>query len=335
MNTIRRMSPRLLALLLALVVLLPGCEMLENIQSSVTLDDIPEFTSEAYVVLQDNQPSFTQEEMTTTGFESYSPLDALGRCGVAYACVGLETMPTEERGAIGQVKPSGWHLAKYDCVDGKYLYNRCHLIGYQLTGENANEQNLITGTRYLNVTGMLPFENQVADYVKETGNHVLYRVTPIFQGSELVARGLQMEAWSVEDEGAGICFNVYVYNVQPGVTIDYATGESWLAQEQPPQANQSEEDGKDAQFGDQSSGSAGPTGDGEEDLSEETDQTDVSDQTGEQIEGTYVLNTKSKRFHLPECSGVSGMSEGNKQTFTGLRQELIDQGYAACGICKP
>ena len=151
----------------------------------------------------------------------------MGRCGEAFACIGEEIMPTEERGVIGQIKPSGWQMAKYDIVDGKYLYNRCHLIGYQLSGENANERNLITGTRYMNIEGMLPFENMVADYIKETGNHVLYRVTPIFKDNELVARGVQMEARSMEDDGEGICFHVYVYNVQPGITIDYATGKSW------------------------------------------------------------------------------------------------------------
>ena len=152
---------------------------------------------------------------------------------MAYANVCQELMPTEERGSIGMVKPSGWQMAKYDCVDGKYLYNRCHLIGYQLAGENANERNLITGTRYLNVTGMLPFENQVADFVEETGYHVLYRVTPIFEGLELVARGVEMEAWSVEDGGEGVCFHVFVYNIQPGVVIDYATGESHLEEDTP------------------------------------------------------------------------------------------------------
>ena len=167
-------------------------------------------------------------EMTSSSYEVYSPLDSLGRCGAASACVGLDLMPTEERGSIGQVKPSGWQTVKYDCVDGKYLYNRCHLIGFQLTGENANKQNLITGTRYMNVDGMLPFENMVADYVKETENHVLYRVTPMYTGDDLVAAGVLMEAKSVEDGGEGVCFNVYVYNCQPGVEIDYATGESWL-----------------------------------------------------------------------------------------------------------
>jgi DNA-entry nuclease len=181
-----------------------------------------------YTLLNNNVPQFTDNEITTIAFENYSELDDLGRCGEAFACIGDEIMPTEERGAIGQIKPSGWQMAKYDIVDGKYLYNRCHLIGYQLSGENANEKNLITGTRYMNVDGMLPFENMVDDYIEETGNHVLYRVTPLFVEDELVARGVTIEAYSVEDEGEGICFYVYCYNVQPGVKIDYATGKSTL-----------------------------------------------------------------------------------------------------------
>lgn len=194
----------------------------------VSLDEIPAYTDSAYVAINGNQPAFTEADYTKASFESYSELDALGRCGVAYANIGLDLMPTEERESIGHVKPSGWQTAKYDIVDGKYLYNRCHLIGFQLTGENANKGNLITGTRYFNVDGMLPFENMVADYVKETENHVLYRVTPMYEGDNLVASGVQMEAWSVEDDGEGICFNVFIYNVQPGITIDYATGESML-----------------------------------------------------------------------------------------------------------
>ena len=198
-------------------------------QSSVSnVDMIPEFAGDAYVILNNNVPNFTEIELIDESYESYSPLDALGRCGVAMACIGVDIMPTEERGSIGQVKPSGWHTVKYDHVDGKYLYNRCHLIGYQLTGENANEENLITGTRYLNVEGMLPFENMVADYVKETENHVIYRITPVFEGNNLVADGVIMEAQSVEDNGEGIQFHVYAYNNQPGVEIDYSTGESRL-----------------------------------------------------------------------------------------------------------
>ena len=194
---------------------------------TISIDDIPEYSGEPYVILQDNQPDFDLEDLTLEPFETYSELDSLGRCGVAYANICLEIMPTEPRGDIGQVKPSGWQTVKYDCVEGKYLYNRCHLIGYQLAGENANKQNLITGTRYMNVTGMLPFENMVDDYVEDTENHVLYRVTPVFDGDNLVASGVQMEAFSVEDEGEGVCFNVFVYNVQPGIVINYATGESW------------------------------------------------------------------------------------------------------------
>ena len=268
---------------------------------SLSLEDVPAFSGEPYVELNGNQPDFSQEEGTDQSYETYSPLDSLGRCGTAQACVGVDIMPTQERGDIGQVKPTGWHTVKYDQVDGKYLYNRCHLIGYQLTGENANEKNLITGTRYLNMEGMLPFENLVADYVKETENHVLYRVTPIFQGDDLLARGVQMEAWSVEDQGDGVCFNVYCYNSQPGITIDYATGESWL----------------------------------EEDANSSSGQGEGSQSASPEEEGTYVLNTSSKKFHLPDCSGVSSMSPANRQDYTGSRQALLSQGYSPCGTCKP
>ena len=214
------------AALLSLCLLLSGCMMppAEGTVTSFSLEDIPAWSGEPYVAVDGNQPDFPEEDMTSVSFETYSELDTLGRCGVAYANVGQDLMPTEDRESISSVTPSGWINREYD---GEYLYNRCHLIGFQLTGENANEENLITGTRYMNVDGMLPFENLVADYVKETDNHVLYRVTPVFEGQNLVASGVQMEAWSVEDEGEGVCFNVYVYNVQPGITIDYATGESW------------------------------------------------------------------------------------------------------------
>lgn len=198
-------------------------------EALVSMENIPEFTGEAYVVINGNVPYFTEEDYTTESFESYSELDLLGRCGEAYASIGTDLMPVKEREDIGMIKPSGWHTVKYDCVEKKYLYNRSHLIGYQLTGENANERNLITGTRYMNAQGMLPFENLVADYVKQSENHVLYRVTPIFKGNNLLAEGVLMEGWSVEDNGEGICFNVFVYNVQPGIEIDYATGESRLS----------------------------------------------------------------------------------------------------------
>ncbi len=193
----------------------------------IDIDTIPEYSGSPYVEMNYNQPDFSEDDMQRESFEEYSDLDSLGRCGQAYALIGTDTMPDEDRGSIGQIKPSGWHTVRYDdLIDDKYLYNRCHLIGFQLAGENANEKNLITGTRYMNVDGMLPFENQVADYVETTGNHVLYRVTPVFEGDELVARGVQMEVLSVEDDGQGVAFNVFVYNVQPGVDIDYQTGES-------------------------------------------------------------------------------------------------------------
>lgn len=197
--------------------------------TSYSLEEIPPYQGEAYVVLDENIPRFTEEEEQFTG-EEYHELDDLGRCGPAMALVGIETMPTEERGSIGMIKPSGWHTVKYEIVSGKYLYNRCHLIGYQLTGENANEKNLITCTRSMNTTGMLEWENQVADYVKETENHVLYRVTPIFEGDHLLATGVEIEAKSIEDDGKGVQFHVFVYNVQEGIEIDYQTGDSHLVQ---------------------------------------------------------------------------------------------------------
>ena len=194
-----------------------------------TRENIPDYEGYAYIAINDNQPYFSDEDkQRTDAFEEYSELDTLGRCGVAYANIGKDLMPTQKRGNISSIKPSGWINKKYDTdlVDGGYIYNRCHLIGHQLAGEDANEKNLITGTRYFNVEGMLPFENIVADYVKETNNHVLYRVTPVYDGNDLVAKGVQMEAYSVEDDGEGVLFNVFVYNVQPGITIDYATGNS-------------------------------------------------------------------------------------------------------------
>ena len=198
---------------------------IENI-SYISLEDIPEYNGKPYVYINSNVPFFTESDLTTTSYEKYTKLDSLERCGAAVASIGKDIMPTEERGAIGSVKPTGWHTVRYQGIDGNYLYNRCHIIGYQLSGENANEKNLITGTRYLNVEGMLPFENMVAEYVEETNNHVLYRVTPIFEEDNLLASGVLIEAKSVEDNGKGIQFNVYCYNVQPGIEINYKTGES-------------------------------------------------------------------------------------------------------------
>lgn len=280
---------------------------------SQSVKDVPAFSGTPYVVINNNEPEFSEKDITNQSFEFYSELDALGRCRYAMASIGYDLMPTEDRGSIGQVKPSGWHTVKYEFVDGKYLYNRCHLIGYQLTGENANEENLITGTRYLNVEGMLPFENMVAEYVEQTGNHVLYRVTPVFEGSELVARGVQMEARSVEDNGEGVCFNVFVYNVQPGVSIDYATGESCLEEK-------TKEDGV-------------PPADQPKPVPPQQMPEEPASEPAEKTE--YVINLKSEKFHFPSCTGVSTMSEKNKQPYTGTKQELLDMGYSPCGQCKP
>ncbi|MEQ2456390.1 DNA/RNA non-specific endonuclease [Flavonifractor hominis] len=292
----KRIRTMLLPLALLCALLLSSCQdgaFVSTSSGAATLDQIPAYSGEPYVTVNDNEPFFTEEEFTTESFETYSELDDLGRCGTAYANVGQDLMPTQERESISSVTPSGWENVEYD---GQYLYNRCHLIGFQLTGENANERNLITGTRYMNVDGMLPFENMVADYVKETGNHVLYRVTPVFEGENLVAGGVLMEAESVEDSGDGVCFCVYVYNVQPGITIDYANGYS-------------------ARDG--------------EDLPEESAAPDTPAET------TYILNTSSHKFHLPTCSSVADMKESNKQTYTGSREALLEEGYTPCGVCKP
>ena len=271
-------------------------------QNAVSVDEVPEFSGNPFVTINDNQPTFTEEELVTVSYEFYSELDSLGRCGYTMACIGRDIMPTEKREEIGSVKPTGWQSVKYDIVDGKYLYNRCHLIGFQLTGENANKENLITGTRYMNVDGMLPFENMVADYVKETGNHVIYRVIPIFEGNNLVANGVQMEAYSVEDEGDGICFNVYVYNNQPGITIDYKTGHSHLSTSSP---------------------------------STTTDAKAENPSNPSSEEMTYILNTNTKRFHSPDCSSAKATSEQNKTEDVGTREGILAQGYTPCGVCKP
>ena len=281
--------------------IIPAQEVPMQSHAVITLDEIPEYSGIPYVEINGNMPLFTENDYSTEVFESYSELDSLGRCGVCFANIGIELMPTEERGEIGQIKPSGWQLVKYDFVDGKYLYNRCHLIGYQLSGENANEKNLITGTRYMNVQGMLPFENMIAEYVKNTGNHVLYRVTPVFEGNNLVASGVQMEAKSVEDDGAGVCFHVYVYNCQPGVTIDYANGMSALAENE-----------ADADI-------------------EENEETSALQGEGT----TYILNTNTHKFHYPSCSSVDDMKEKNKQEYQGNREDIIKQGYDPCKRCNP
>ena len=259
------------------------------------------YAGNEYVSVNENVPQFDEDEITTESFEQYSDLDVLGRCGVAVACIEKDIMPTEERGAIGQVKPSGWQFAKYDIVEGKYLYNRCHLIGYQLSGENANEKNLITGTRSMNVDGMLPFENMVADYVEKTNNHIMYRATPIYDGDDLVAKGVQMEAYSVEDKGKGISFNVFVFNSQPGVEINYKDGASKLSTY---------------------------------DTANVTDEKIQNVSTADEPE-EYVLNTKTKKIHRKDCSSVKDIREQNVEAYNGKKEYLIDNGYTECGKCKP
>lgn len=294
---------------------------------TLSVDEIPAYSGQADIEINQNVPGFTESDYTTEAFEQYSPLDGLGRCGIAYACVGEEIMPTEERGAIGMVKPSGWHTVKYDFVDGKYLYNRCHLIAYMLSGENANTENLITGTRYMNTEGMLPYENQVADYVHDTGNHVLYRVTPLYEGDNLVASGVEIEASSVEDKGKSLSFHVYCYNVQPGVTIDYATGDSALAEDLATENVQETAQETSVADGKQSSENAVAA------VQEETSAEQDGGHAKE--EQDYVLNKNTKKFHYPWCSSADDIKKKNRKDFTGTREEVISQGYVPCKRCNP
>lgn len=278
-------------------------------ESADTIAEVPEYDGVPYVEINDNEPEFTEAELTTVSYEEYSELDPLGRCGTAEACIGEDLMPDGEREDISEVEPTGWENREYDIVDGGYVYNRCHLIGFQLSGENANEENLITGTRYMNTEGMLPFENMVAEYVQETDNHVMYRVTPVFEGDDLVASGVQMEAESVEDGGAGICFNIYVYNVQPEIIIDYSTGANWA----------------DTDSGNEKTA----------DISAADDSDAENGEDQEPKEQTYILNKNTKKFHKPECSSVDDIKAENKSGFTGTREELIEDGFDPCGKCRP
>ena len=274
--------------------------------SNITINNIPEYSGDDYIILNNNVPNFSDSDLTTTSFEEYAPLDDLGRCGVAYSNIGTDIMPTEKRESISSVKPSGWHSVKYDIVEGKYLYNRSHLIGYQLTAENANDRNLITGTRYFNATLMLPYENMVADYIKETNNHVLYRVTPVFEGNNLVATGVQMEAKSVEDNGEGIEFNVFVYNVQPGITIDYATGDSALSGEEITNTSSSSNSNN---------------------TSNNSSNTTSSNNTTSTEEIIIRGNSKSKIYHCPGQRDYENMADSDYLVNFNSEEEAISAGY--------
>lgn len=307
---------------------------LVNNNSYVSLDAIPAYDGKAYVAVNNNEPFFTDSDMTTTAFENYSDLDSLGRCGVAYANICKEIMPTEKRGKIGMIKPSGWHTVKYDVIKDRYLYNRCHLIGYQLAGENANPKNLITGTRYLNVEGMLPFENLVADYVNNTGNHVIYRVTPMFSGSNLVANGVLIEAKSVEDNGGGILFNVYCYNVQPGVGINYENGDSWLdgttPQEQSAQTDTPQNEGSQSSDGcgaGGSSSSSSTTGSATSGSDSSAAENRVSDSSNS--ETMVHITATGKKYHRAGCRTLK------KSDTEVTLDEAKSMGLSPCGICNP
>lgn len=311
---------------------------LVNNNSYVYLDAIPAYDGKAYVAINNNEPFFTDSDMTTTAFENYSDLDSLGRCGVAYANICKEIMPTEKRGKIGMIKPSGWHTVKYDVIKDRYLYNRCHLIGYQLAGENANPKNLITGTRYLNVEGMLPFENLVADYVNNTGNHVLYRVTPMFSGSNLVANGVLIEAKSVEDNGGGILFNVYCYNVQPGIGINYENGDSWLdgttPQEQSAQTDTPQNEGSQNSAGSVAGATAGESGSsssttGSSSSGSDSSAAENSAADSSNSETMVHITATGKKYHRAGCRTLK------KSDTEVTLDEAKSMGLSPCGICNP
>lgn len=320
--------------------------------AQATIADIPAYTGALCIDINHGEPGFTAQDETRGTFMRFSDLDFEGRCGTAFARIGPDTISNEKRGDISQVHPSGWVQRKYSFVDDGMLYNRSHLIAHQLCGENANEKNLITGTRTFNAVGMLYYEELVGDYVRSTGNHVLYRVTPLFAANDLVARGVQMEAKSVEDNGEAVQFNVFVYNVEPGVAIDYVTGESWESSETPQVTSKgnattttaaaaradkaavgsgSESDADGGDGGNASGGSKGSKGNGSGDGagSNNAGNQDASEQQD------YILNVKNKKFHKPDCSAASDISNANKQDFTGTRDQLIARGYSPCGICKP
>lgn len=309
-------------------------------EAAANVDVLPAYDGELSVEVNGGQPGFTEQESAPEAadepFERYSPLDDLGRCETAFALVGPETLPDKPRGDISDVRPSGWKQARYETIDQEALYNRSHLIAHQLAGEDANERNLITGTRTMNVEGMLPYEELVGDYVRETGNHVLYRVTPVFEGDELVARGVQMEGLSVEDGGRAVRFNVFVYNVEPGISIDYATGDSQASPDVPEVTsnkaiNHGTQESADTGTGTGASSDAG--------ASASTDANEARDSAGEtkerQGETAYVVNTNTRKFHDPSCPSVDDIAQNNREEFEGARDELLDEGYEPCKRCNP
>lgn len=321
--------------------------------AQATIADIPAYTGALCIDINHGMPGFTAQDEARGTFTQFSDLDFEGRCGTAFARIGPDTVCNEKRGDISQVHPSGWVQRKYSFVDDGMLYNRSHLIAHQLCGENANEKNLITGTRTFNAVGMLYYEELVGDYVRSTGNHVLYRVTPLFAANDLVARGVQMEAKSVEDNGEAVQFNVFVYNVEPGVAIDYVTGESWESSETPQviskgsatittaAAARADEAAAGSANGSKADGESG-SGSGDDGAGSESNTSDAdgagsnkASSQGASEQQDYILNVKNKKFHKPDCSAASDISNANKQDFTGTRDQLIARGYSPCGICKP
>ena len=325
--------------------------------AQATIADIPAYTGALCIDINHGMPGFTAQDEARGTFMQFSDLDFEGRCGTAFARIGPDTVSNEKRGDISQVHPSGWVQRKYSFADDDMLYNRSHLIAHQLCGENANEKNLITGTRTFNAVGMLYYEGLVGDYVRSTGNHVLYRVTPLFAANDLVARGVQMEAKSVEDNGEAVQFNVFVYNVEPGVAINYVTGESWESSETPQvtskgsatittaaaaradKAAAGSANGSKADGGSDAGSSGNDAGDGAGSESNTSDANGAGSNSassqGVSEQQDYILNVKNKKFHKPDCSAASDISSANKQDFTGTRDQLIARGYSPCGICKP
>ena len=367
-----RLVRTLASLLLTMSLCLPslsGCAGIESTENgniaassqqvsagsaAAKLSDIPEYSGALCIDVNKGQPGFSADDAARGSFMEFSELDFEGRCGTAAGLIGPETVSNAERGDISQVHPSGWVQHRYSFVDHEMLYNRSHLIAHQLCGEDANERNLITGTHTMNAVGMTYYEDLVGNYVRRTNNHVLYRVTPLFAANDLVARGVQMEAESVEDGGQTIRFNVFVYNVEPGVKIDYVTGDNWESSEVPAVKTKGETTttrgtGTDAALSQYaaSKGEAGALGtSGSSDTSSSTQAApsgssdaktsgDSSSSASTTEQQTYILNKRSHKFHRPECDSVQSMSPSNKKEFTGLRQTLIDEGYTPCRSCNP